>query len=177
MCRQFPADQPVASSTGRVFLRRHEHSVAIALAGLLAILPRAPIHAATLPDGYAEVVHASGISGAVAMDFAPDGRLFVCQQGGKLRVVENGILLPDAFVTLNVDSSGERGLLGIAFDPDFVTNQFVYVYYTAKSPQIHNRVSRFTANGNVAAPGSEAVILDLDKLSGAENHNGGAIHF
>ena len=111
------------------------------------------------------------------MQFSPDGRLFVCQQSGKLRVVQNGKLLATPFLTLPVDASGERGLLGVAFDPDFATNNFVYVYYTAKTPTIHNRVSRFTANGNVAVPGSEVVLLDLNTLSFARNHNGGAIHF
>src|SRR5262249_33295487 len=72
---------------------------------------------------------------------------------------------------------GERGLLGVAFDPDFATNQFVYVYHTVPGSPPHNRVSRFTANGDVAASGSEVPILDLDNLSGATNHNGGAIHF
>ena len=112
------------------------------------------------------------------MEFAPDGRLFVCQQGGQLRVIKNGVLLPTPFLSLAVDSSGERGLLGVAFDPDFSTNNFVYVYYTpaASSPR-HNQVSRFTANGDVAAAGSEVVILTLDNLSTATNHNGGAIHF
>ena len=158
-------------------LRGHGKKSAASLTTFLAVLLAASVNAATLPDGYAEVVYAHGISGATAMEFAPDGRLFVCQQGGRLRVIENGALLPDPFVTLDVDGSGERGLLGVAFDPNFATNQYLYVYYTAKSPQTHNRVSRFTASGNVAVPGSEAVILDLNNLSNAENHNGGAIHF
>lgn len=51
------------------------------------------------------------------------------------------------------------------------------MYYTATTPAIHNRVSRFTANGDIAVAGSEAVILDLNNLSSATNHNGGAIHF
>ena len=59
------------------------------------------------------------------------------------------------FLTVTVSSSGERGLLGVAFDPDFATNHFVYVYYTATTPAVHNRVSRFTANGDVAVAGSE----------------------
>ena len=76
-----------------------------------------------------------------------------------------------------MNSSGERGLLGVAFDPDFVSNQFVYLYYTATKPRFHNRISRFTANGDVAVAGIELVILDLNNLSGATNHNGGAMHF
>lgn len=110
------------------------------------------------------------------MAIAPDGRLFVCQQGGQLRVIKNGALLTAPFVSLPVNSDSERGLLGVAFDPNFATNQFVYVYYTTQSAPIHNRVSRFTANGDVAVPGSEQAIVDLENLS-AGNHNGGAIHF
>ncbi len=128
------------------------------------------------PPTFSAVPVAGGIANPTAMAFAPDGRLFVCQQTGQLRVIENGVLLPDPFVAITVNSSGERGLLGIAFDPNFATNQFVYVYYTATTPAIHNRVSRFTASGNVAVAGSEVPILDLNNLS-ATNHNGGAIHF
>ena len=133
--------------------------------------------AATLPTGFVETQIASGLSSPTAMDFAPDGRLFVCLQGGNLRVVKNGALLPTPFLTLTVDSSGERGLLGVAFDPNFATNNFVYVYYTVPGSPAHNRVSRFTASGDVAAAGSEVVLLNLDNLSSATNHNGGAIHF
>jgi glucose/arabinose dehydrogenase len=111
------------------------------------------------------------------MEVAPDGRVFVCLQGGQLRVIKNGALLATPFLTLTPDSSGERGLLGIAFDPNFQTNNFIYVYYTATTTPRHNRVSRFTANGDVAVAGSEVAILDLDNLSSATNHNGGAIHF
>jgi glucose/arabinose dehydrogenase len=136
------------------------------------------LEGATLPAGFTETQVGSNLSGTpTAMDFAPDGRLFVCLQGGQLRVIENGVLLATPFVTVTTSANGERGLLGIAFDPNFASNQFVYVYYTVITAPIHNRVSRFTANGNVAVAGSEAVILDLDNLSGATNHNGGAIHF
>ena len=64
------------------------------------------------------------------MALAPDGRIFVAEQGGRLRVIENGALLPTPFVTLNVHFSGERGLLGVTLDPAFSVNQYVYVYYT-----------------------------------------------
>jgi glucose/arabinose dehydrogenase len=107
------------------------------------------------------------------MAFAPDGRLFVCQKGGQLRVIKDGVLLATPFVSLLIDSSGERGLLGVAFDPGFASNHFVYVHYTATTPTIHNRVSRLTANGDVAVAMSELAILDLDPLSSANNHNGG----
>ena len=134
--------------------------------------------AATLPAGFTET-QIGGLTNATAMTIAPDGRIFVCLQGGSLRVIKNGALLATPFVTLTVDSSGERGLLGVAFDPNYAANRFVYVYYTATTPAIHNRVSRFTAdsaNQDVAVAGSEVQILNLENLS-ATNHNGGAIHF
>jgi len=133
--------------------------------------------AASLPPGFSESVIASGIASPTAMEFDPDGRLFVCQQNGQLRVIKNGALLATPFLAVTTDSSGERGLLGVAFDPDFGNNRRVYIYYTVPGSPPHNRVSRFTASGDAAVPGSEAVILDLNGLSGANNHNGGAIHF
>lgn len=154
----------------------HLFAAALLLSGLSVVSP-VVIEAATLPANFSETTLASGFSNPTAMAFAPDGRLFVCQQGGQLRVVKNGALLATPFVTITVSSSGERGLLGVAFDPNFAANQFVYVYYTATTPQIHNRVSRFTANGDVAVAGSEIIVFELDNLSGATNHNGGAIHF
>jgi len=133
--------------------------------------------ATTLLPEFSEILVAGNITEPTAMTFAPDGRLFVAQQDGDLRVIKNGVLLTTPFLHVNVDSSGERGLLGIAFDPDFATNKYIYIYYTTASSPIHNRVSRFTANGDVVVAGSEVPIFNLDNLSGATNHNGGAIHF
>jgi glucose/arabinose dehydrogenase len=162
----------------RVFLPARARWLPLVLwLSLPAVVQLRPARAATLPPGFTESLLAGGLVSPTAMDFSPDGRLFVCQQGGSLRVIKNGALLPTPFVTVTTDSSGERGLLGVAFDPSFAVNHYVYVYYTATTPALHNRVSRFTANGDVAAPGSERVILDLNNLSTATNHNGGAIHF
>ena len=143
---------------------------------LFTVFAAFSVNAATLPAGFTETT-IQGLSRPTAMEIAPDGRIFVCEQGGRLRVIKNGTLLATPFITLNVDSSGERGLLGIAFDPLFATNNSIYVYYTVLSTPRHNRVSRFTANGDVVVPGSETVILELENLTGATNHNGGAIHF
>ncbi len=129
-----------------------------------------------LPSGFSQVLVANGISNPTVMAFAPDGRIFVAQQNGQLRVIKNGSLLSQPFVSLSVHSSGERGLLGIAFDPNFNSNRYVYLYYTISSGA-YNRISRFTANGDVALSGSEQVILNLDPLSSATNHNGGNMQF
>lgn len=131
---------------------------------------------ATLPAGFAEQVFATGLDSPTALAFAPDGRLFVTEQAGTIEVIKNGQKLATPFLNIAVDSAGERGLLGIAFDPQFASNQYVYVYYTTPT-NTHNRVSRFTAMGDVADPASERIILELDPLSAATNHNGGAIHF
>jgi glucose/arabinose dehydrogenase len=137
---------------------------------------------ATLPPGFSESMVASGLSSATAMELSPDGKLFVTEQAGTMEIWQGGSRLQANFfrdAPLTVNSSGERGLLGVTFDPNYATNRHVYVYYTATSPVVHNRLSRFTANaaGDLALAGSETIILELDNLSSATNHNGGAIHF
>jgi glucose/arabinose dehydrogenase len=131
---------------------------------------------ATLPGGFQETQLAAGLSSPTALELAPDGRVFIAEKGGALRVVKGGTLLPTPFVRLNVSTEGERGLLGIAFDPNFTANHYVYVYYTVSTSPVHHRISRFTADGDVAVPGSEFVVMDLDDTPGW-NHDGGAIHF
>jgi glucose/arabinose dehydrogenase len=131
---------------------------------------------ATLPPGFHLGVLAAGLAAPTAMEVAPDGRVFVAEQGGTLRVIDNGVLQPTPFVTLPVDPTGERGLVGVTVDPNYLVNHFVYVYYTTAAAPVHNRVSRFTASGDVAVPGSEVDLLDLEPL-GATNHNGGGLHF
>jgi len=141
------------------------------------LIPIAAV-AATVPAGFTDSVLASGLSSPTAMEIAPDGRFFVAEQGGALRVIKNGVLLAAPFLSVSVNSSGERGLLGVAFDPAFASNRYVYVYYTTSTSPIHNRVSRFTASlatPDVAQAG-ETILLDLENLI-ATNHNGGALHF
>jgi len=133
--------------------------------------------AATLPSGFIETTLASGIASPTAMAIAPGGPIFVCSQTGALRVIKNGVLLTTPFVTLSVDSVGERGLLGVALDPHFTLNHYIYLYYTVPGNPSHNRVVRLTANGDVVLPGSRVILLELDPLSTATNHNGGALHF
>ena len=119
----------------------------------------------------------TGLTSATAFAQAPDGRFFVAQQGGDLRIVKTGVLLSTPFVRLSVDAAGERGLIGVALHPNFASNRFVYVYYTRiNGGARNNRVSRFIASGDVAGS-AEQVLVDLPNLSSATNHNGGAMHF
>src|ERR1044072_6233775 len=155
--------------------RTRLYSQALALVSLFVCASAA--NAASLPEGFTERVEAEGLTGATAMAFAPDGRLLLCQQAGRLRVIKDGVLLADPFATFAVDSTGERGLLGVAFDPSFASNGFVYVYYTVATTPRHNRARRIKADGDRAIPNSETLIYRLDDLSGATIHNGGAMHF
>lgn len=135
-----------------------------------------------LPDGFALQMIASGITGATGTAIAPDGRVFICEQTGALRVVANDALQPDPFLTVEVDSQWERGLLGVALDPAFPRTPFVYVCYVSPKPYPHHRISRFTAKGDRALAGSEVVLFEGDdqtKLGGAipAGHQGGGIQF
>jgi glucose/arabinose dehydrogenase len=132
--------------------------------------------AQSLPSGFQRQQAASGLSSPTALEVAPDGRIFICQQGGTLRIFKNGALLATPFLTKSVHSSGERGLIGIALDPNFSSNGYVYIYFTLPDGS-RNRISRVTANGDVMQANSEVTVLNLDPLSSATNHNGGGMVF
>src|SRR5438034_746327 len=114
---------------------------------------------AALPPGFEADLVAGGLYEPTAMAVAPDGRIFVNEKPFDVRVVENGQLLPAPFLTLPVERSGERGVDGIALDPDFEHNGFVYIYYTRlEGTNAFDRLSRFTVSAtdpNVADPASE----------------------
>jgi len=136
---------------------------------------------ATLNAGFTEATVATGLSSATSMEFAPDGKLFITEQAGTMEVWSGGSRLQANFfrdTPISTDTVSERGLLGVAFDPNYAANRFVYVYYTTTAADRHNRVSRFTANaaGDLALAGSETILLELDPHS-AGNHNGGALRF
>ncbi|MEL6589899.1 MAG: PQQ-dependent sugar dehydrogenase, partial [Bacteroidota bacterium] len=129
---------------------------------------------ATLPPGFAEMQIADSLN-PTAMTIAPDGRLFLAQKDGRILIVRNDSLLPDPFFDLVVDETNERGLGSIALHPDFDQNPYVYIYYTVPG-QNRNRISRLTANGDFAIPGSEEILLELSTMLGSI-HNGGGMAF
>lgn len=126
---------------------------------------------------------ATGLVHPTAFTIAKDGRIFITEQAGRVRVIENGQLLNQPVLSITVDQSGdgglytERGLIGITLDPDFATNNYMYIFYTAPGNPVRSRVVRYTLNGNTAVTSSAQVIIDLDPLSSAHNHNGGGLHF
>ena len=136
--------------------------------------------ATTLPQGFTQSRVVSGLTDPTDIEFAPDGRLFVAEQAGKVRIAKPDRTLATFLdISAKVDSNGERGLQALTFDPSFDTNRYVYLHYTKKatsSTPAHNRVVRVTANGNKVVAGSEKLILRLNNQS-ATNHMGGALDF
>jgi glucose/arabinose dehydrogenase/predicted phage tail protein len=140
---------------------------------------------------------------AMGMAFAPDGRLFVWQKNGVVRIIKNGTLLPTPFIDLSaeVNTYNDRGLWGLALHPDFASNGYVYMTYTfehAGNPNdFSSRTSRLIrvtadpANPDVVIPGSQVVILgtvgtppcsahpkDADCIASDSGiHELGALHF
>ena len=121
---------------------------------------------------------ASNLNSLVAMAFDPTGRLFFTEKSGNVRLIVNGNLVSTPVISFDVDTCSERGLLGIALDPAFSTNRYVYVFYTAKSGSLcgdtRNKVVRFTEVNGV---GRNPVRIFSSPAVGAGNHNGGNIHF
>ncbi len=151
-------------------------------ATLLVLVSSGAAHgASTVLPGFTDSLIAQ-VPNPTAMAVAPDGRLFVAQKAnnnvGRLQVIKNGQLLSKPFLKITTDTSYFRGLIGVTLDPNFSQNKYVYVFYTATQPTVHNRVSRFTANGDVAVAGSEKVLLDLPTLEpNTSGHYGGALRF
>ena len=115
-----------------------------------------------------------GLNFPVGMSLAPDGRVFFNERlTGKIRIINpQWLLVPTQFCQIAIATSGEQGLLGLALDPDFTNNRFVYVYHTASSP-LRNRVVRYTDSRGSCT--QETIILD--NLPASTNHNGGIIQF
>ena len=143
------------------------------LTRFLALSISASASAATLPAGFQEQTF-SGISNPVNLAVAPDGRVFVSQKCGAIRVIKNNVLLSTPFASLSVNCTNERGAHGIAFDPNFATNGFVYVRYTRASPQ-NNVIGRLRASapGSDVSDGTVAVIFTIPYDGNIYHHGGG----
>jgi uncharacterized protein (TIGR03437 family) len=142
--------------------------------------------AQTLAPGFVDDFVAT-IPVPTAIAQLPDGRLLVASQNGVLRVVRDGAVVQQPALTISaICSNSERGLLGVAPDPDFVSNSFVYLYYTYRGTGRDcgsrsntgpvNRVSRFLMTGDTIALASERVLVDnISSWNG--NHNAGDVQF
>ena len=174
----------------RTLLRAVMLTVGLALSGTTAVSAAGPVapdaevtadvQPTALVSGQLTVVRVTtGFSSPLGVTHAGDGsgRLFVVERGGRVRTVASG-RITGTFLDLRarVSAGGERGLLGIAFHPDFETNRFVYAYFTRSGGDIV--LSRFKANaaGTSVNPNTESALLTIEH-SQHTNHNGGALAF
>jgi glucose/arabinose dehydrogenase len=153
----------------------------LACVGALLALPTEPANGgATVPTGFTVSQVTSGLADPTDMEFAPDGRLFVAEQAGKVRIAKpDGTLVTFLDISTKVDSTGERGLMAVAFHPTFSSNRYVYLHYTRKATataSVHNRIVRMTASGDRVVAGSEKLIFRLDNQDDP-HHMGGALDF
>jgi glucose/arabinose dehydrogenase len=146
-------------------LRALSAAAAVGFAGFALVLAAGSAEAATLPNGFEEQTVASGLSLPTAIAWAPDGRMFIAEKKGIVRVVNpNGTIAQLLDITSHVYGIADRGLLGIATDSDFATNHWLYllyVYQPTPAPSGIARTSRLTrvtvSDDNTAS--SETVIL------------------
>ncbi|HEX7089792.1 MAG TPA: PQQ-dependent sugar dehydrogenase [Longimicrobiales bacterium] len=170
-------------------VRRRRPAGPLALAALAALLgcggseptpPEPPGGDGDPPAAIRLVEVAAGLASPVHLTSPPgDDRLFVVERPGRIRIIEDGELLPTPFLDIvsNVGSSGsEQGLLSVAFHPQYASNGFFYVNYTDRDG--NTRVERYTvsaADPNRADPASAKLILGVDQPY--SNHNGGLLLF
>jgi glucose/arabinose dehydrogenase len=155
--------------------------LAVFLNPIEAASPFDPVPYETLPSDVKIETVVANATQVVAMDFTPDGRLLYTERTGKVRVVVNGVLQNTAVMTFPVQTDGERGLLGLAVDPNFAANHFVWVYFTKQtsgqcSSPSENRVVRFSLGANNQGFGETvAGCFPVDQWTAI--HNGGNLHF
>ncbi len=133
---------------------------------------------------YDEVVIGTGVTFPTAFEFLLDGRMLISEFTGKILVVQAGSTAVDPTPVLQltnviseeVTAGGERGLVNVIADPSFVTNGYIYIFYTANSPR-RDRVSRLTMVGNTASLTSEFVIWQGVEDSTSDSHHGGGLGF
>lgn len=164
-------------STDRTYSRRHLFRFAggIVAGGLLAasVTPAA----AQTSDTFRVDTVAAGLDTVWALAFAPDGRLFVTERPGRIRVIEGGQLREEPVSALSAreTAGGEGGLLGLALDSAFPRQPFLYVAYTADAGRggTRNRLVRLRLEGNTAREDGAL----LDDLPAGIDHNGGRVKF
>jgi glucose/arabinose dehydrogenase len=153
----------------------------VLLSFALALSVTAPAVAdVVVPSGFSTAPVTDRLTKPMDLAFAPDGRLFVAEQNGRVRIVRpDGSLITFLDIRNKVDRTGERGLSAIAFDPEFATTGYVFLQYTraaTSSAPAHDRIVRVTANGNAAVAGSERLIFRLPALDDIF-HIGAALTF
>jgi glucose/arabinose dehydrogenase len=124
---------------------------------------------------------AAGLSSPVDVVNAADGtnRMFIVERGGTIKAYDASFNLLGNFLTVTgITSGGERGLLSLAFHPDYENNRYFFVYYTNAAGDVEIARYRTPAGTpNVADPASKTIIMTILKTTGESNHNGGKLNF
>jgi glucose/arabinose dehydrogenase len=152
---------------------------ALRFLGLVAALTVAHGHetlSAATPEFTIETL-VQGLDTPWAIDFAADGRIFISERDGRIRVIERNQLQPEPWMTLEVAATGEAGLLGLALDPQFAQNRFVYVAFTYRTGvlTLRNRLVRLREDGKTGKGVLDKILID--DVAGANNHDGGRVKF
>lgn len=124
---------------------------------------------AALPPGFEIETLATGLALPTSMAFTIDGRIFIAEKDGTVRVYKNGVLLPTPLIRItDINNYGDRGLIGIAVDPDFLQNGYVYLSYTYEntpganySGQKTGRIVRVTVVGDTASESTKVVLVGV----------------
>jgi len=136
----------------------------------------------SLASGFVQTKLAGGLSKPIAFVFAPGGDIYIGEQGGTIVTYRNGAVLPTPVITLNVFQHGETGLLGMALDPNFASNGYLYVSYTLPVTTStgtvvgYARLSRFTVVNGVASPTSEKVLYTGNQTQNPDGSSGNYDH-
>lgn len=145
-----------------------------ALLGVFTFATPAILTRAFPPTGFQTNLIASGLEGPAGFEIAPDGRIFVLERTGKIKIVKNGEVLAQPFALVNSIASGDRGLIGIDFDPEFgVNNYWVYFYYTGVD--LLNHIVRYDASTDVGQQGPYEIFTTQSPSQ--QLHVGGTIQF
>jgi aldose sugar dehydrogenase len=118
-----------------------------------------------------------GLDTPWAIDFAPDGRIFITERPGRIRIIVHGRLQPEPWMVLEAAAIGEAGLMGLTLDPQFAQNRFVYIAYTYRTSdgKLQNRLARLREGPKTGKGVLDKVLID--GLAGSHNHDGGRVKF
>ena len=131
-----------------------------------------PASATDLPPGFVEQILVDRLPSPMSTAWGPDGELWIGGKLGHVWVLRGETLIEVA--RLVVSSDGERGVHGIAVDPDFARNRYVWIYYSPDGPPFRNRLARFRSLGDQLI--EETLILETPDLK-ESFHNGGCVRF
>jgi glucose/arabinose dehydrogenase len=180
-----------SGSTGFEFAGRLDdvrlYNRALTAAEVLADMQTPLVSSNTTTSSFQHDILATGFNLPTAMKFLPDGRMLVVEFGGAIKVVPPPYTQPDPTPFLQLTdvpdpgSAVNQGIMDLALDPNFSTNHYYYIFYTAGAVTSHDRLSRFTANATLTGTvaGSEFVLYQdpQEATASSQSHHGGAITF